>query len=153
MVGSATKNIGVQELLQMFIDYLPNPCDLKPLEAKDENGKDVVRATSESEPFSAYVFKTVVDPYSGVINIIKVCSGVLHVGDEVYVNGGTQRVSMLYSMTGKKLDNITELVAGDIGAVTRLEKVASGDTLSSPKAVTIYKPVKYPTAVIFKAIV
>ena len=153
LVGSATKNIGIQTLLEMFIDYLPNPCDLKPLEAKDENGKDVVRATSESEPFSAYVFKTVVDPYSGVINIIKVCSGVLHVGDEVYVNGGTQRVSMLYTMTGKKLDSIQELSAGDIGAVTRLEKVSSGDSLSSPKAVTIYKPVKYPTAVIFKAIV
>ena len=153
IVGSAAKNIGIQTLLQMFIDYLPNPCDLKPLEAHDENGKEITRATSPEEPFSAYVFKTVVDPYSGTINIIKVCSGVLHVGDEVYVNGSTQRVSMLYSMTGKKLDSISELSAGDIGAITRLEKVASGDTLSSPKAITIYKPVKYPTAVIFKAIV
>ena len=153
IVGSASKNIGIQTLLQMFIDYLPNPCDLKPLEAHDENGKEITRATSPEEPFSAYVFKTVVDPYSGTINIIKVCSGVLHVGDEVYVNGSTQRVSMLYSMTGKKLDSISELSAGDIGTITRLEKVASGDTLSSPKAITIYKPVKYPTAVIFKAVV
>ena len=153
IVGCATKNIGVQTLLQMFIDYLPNPCDLKPLEAHDADGNDIVRATTEEEPFSAYVFKTVVDPYSGTINIIKVCSGVLHVGDDVYVNGATQRVSMLYSMTGKKLDSIDELSAGDIGAITRLEKVSSGDSLSSPKAITIYKPVKYPTAVIFKAIV
>ncbi len=153
LVGSASKNIGIKALLQMFIDFLPNPCDLKPLEAKDDNGKEVVRATNDNEPFSAYVFKTVCDPYSGVINIIKVASGVLHVGDDVYVNGGTQRVSMLYSMTGKKLDNISELHAGDIGAVTRLEKVSSGDTLSSPKAPTIFKAVKYPTAVIFKAIV
>ena len=153
IVGSATKNIGVQTLLQMFVDYLPSPADLKPMEAQDDNGKEVVRNTSESEPFSAYVFKTVVDPYSGVINIIKVNSGVLHVGDDVYCNGSTQRVSMLFAMTGKKLDSITELAAGDIGAVTRLEKVASGDTLSSPKAPTIYKGVKYPTAVIFKAIV
>ena len=153
IVGSATKNIGVQTLLNMFIEYLPNPSDLKPLEAHDEAGNDVVRATSESEPFSAYVFKTVVDPYSGTINVIKVCSGVLHVGDEVYVNGETQKVSMLYTMTGKKLDSVNEVVAGDIGAITRLEKVCSGNSLSSPKAVTIYKPVKYPTAVIFKAIV
>lgn len=153
IVGSATKNIGVQTLLQMFIDYLPNPCDLKPLEAHDADGKEVTRQTSDSEPFSAYVFKTIVDPYSGVINVIKVCSGVLHAGDEVYVNGSTQRVSMLYSMTGKKLDSIDELSAGDIGAITRLEKVCSGNTLCSPKAITIYKPVKYPTAVIFKAIV
>jgi len=153
IVGSATKNIGVQTLLKMFINYLPNPNDLKPLEAHDEAGNDKVVPTDVNQPFSAYVFKTVVDPYAGTINLLKVCSGVLKVGDEVYVNGSTQRVSMLYQMTGKKLDSVNEIIAGDIGAVTRLEKVASGDTLSSPKSVTIYKPVKYPTAVIFKAIV
>ncbi len=153
IVGSATKNIGIQTLMNMFISYLPNPNDLKPLEAHDENGKEKVVPTDVKEPFSAYVFKTIVDPYAGTINLIKVCSGVLHVGDEVYVNGGTQRVSMLYSMCGKKLDNIQELIAGDIGAITRFEDVKSGDTLSSPKSITIFKPVKFPSAVLFKAIV
>ena len=153
IVGSATKNIGIQTLLKMFISYLPNPNDLKPLEAHDEAGNDKVVPTDVNEPFSAYVFKTIVDPYAGTINLLKVCSGVLKVGDEVFVNGGTQRVSMLYQMTGKKLDSVNEIIAGDIGAVTRLEKVSSGDSLSSPKSVTIYKPVKYPTAVIFKAII
>ena len=153
LVGSATKNIGVETMLEMFIDYLPNPSDLKPFEAHDENGKEVARQTNDNEPFSAYVFKTVVDPYSGTINLIKVNSGVLHAGDDVYINGETQRVSMLYSMVGKTLNSIQEVHAGDIAAITRLEKVKSGDTLSNPKAVTIYKPVKYPTAVIFKAIV
>ncbi len=153
IVGSATKNIGVQTLLDMFINFLPAPNDLKPLEAQDENGKEKVVPTDVNEPFSAYVFKTVVDPYAGTINLLKVCSGVLHVGDEVYSNGITQRVSMLYTMTGKKLDNANEVIAGDICAVTRLEKVASGDSLSSPKAVTVFKPVKYPTAVIYKAII
>ena len=148
IVGSATKNIGIQTLLKMFISYLPNPTDLKPLEAHDEAGNDKVVPTDVKEPFSAYVFKTIVDPYAGTINLLKVCSGVLKVGDEVYVNGETQRVSMLYQMTGKKLDSVNEIIAGDIGAVTRLEKVSSGDSLSSPKSVTIYKPVKYPTAVI-----
>lgn len=152
IVGSATKNIGVQTLLKMLIDYLPNPADLKPLEAKDENGNEVVRLTDDKEPFSAYVFKTVVDPYSGVINIVKVCSGILHTGDEVFVNGSTQRIAALYQMTGKKLDAIDELHAGDVGAITKLEDVRSGDSLSSPKAITVYKPVHYPTAVIFKAI-
>ena len=153
IVGSATKDIGVETLLNMFINYLPNPSDLKPLAAHDEFGNEKIVPTKEEEPFSAYVFKTVVDPYTGIINIIKVCSGVLHVGDEVYVNGGTQKVSMLYSMTGKNLEGINELSAGDIGAVTRLENVKSGDTLSAPKNITIFKPAKYPTAVIFKAIV
>ena len=153
IVGSASKNIGIQTLMEMLIDYLPNPSDLKPLAATTEDGAEVERPTSDDAPFSAYVFKTLVDPYSGVINLIKVCSGVLNVGDDVYVNGATQRVSMLYRMTGKKLDNIDSLHAGDIGAITRLEKVQTGDTLSSPKEVTLYKKVKFPTAVIFKAII
>ncbi len=153
IVGSATKNIGVQTLLGMFINYLPSPSDLKPLEAHDENGNDKVVATSVDEPFSAYIFKTIVDPYAGTINLAKVCSGVLHLGDEVYCNGGTQRVSMLFTMTGKKLDSVNEVIAGDICALTRLEKVKSGDSLSSSKSITVFKPVKYPTAVIFKAII
>ena len=153
IVGSATKNIGIHTLLNMFVSYLPNPNDLKPLSALDEAGKEKVVPTSVDEPFSAYVFKTIVDPYTGAINIIKVCSGVLHVGDEVYVNGETQKVSMLYEMSGKNLKAVNEVIAGDIAAITRLEKIKSGDTLSSPKSVTVFKPVKYPTAVIFKAIV
>ncbi len=153
LVGSVTKNIGMDVLLDMLVDYLPSPADLKPFEATDDLGNPVTRETSDDQPFSAYVFKTVVDPYSGTINLIKVNSGVLHAGDDVYVNGSTQRVSMLYSMCGKALNTITEVHAGDIAAVTRLEKVKSGDTLSNPKAPCIYKPVHYPTAVIFKAII
>lgn len=153
LVGSATKNIGCETMLDMFIDYLPSPADLKPYEAKDDNGNPVTRETKDSEPFSAYVFKTIVDPYSGTINIVKVNSGVLKAGDEVYVGRGTQRVSMLYQMTGKKLDSIQEVHAGDIAAITRLEGVSSGMTLSSPKAIIEYKPAHYPTAVIFKAII
>ncbi len=153
IVGSANKNIGVQTLMNMLIDYLPNPADLKPLEAQDENGKEIVRPTADNEPFSAYVFKTIVDPYSGVINIAKICSGVLHAGDEVYVNGNTQRISQLFVMTGKKLDPVDELRAGDIAALTKLDGVNSGNSLSAPKNVTIYKPVKYPTAVLFKALI
>lgn len=152
LVGSASKNIGMETLLNMFVEYLPSPTDLKPYEAHDANGNDITRPTSIDEPFSAYVFKTVVDPYSGIINILKVNSGILHVGDDVYVNNGTQRVSMLYTMTGKKLDSTSEVRAGDICAITRLEGVSSGMTLSSPKCVITYKPVKYPSAVIFKGI-
>lgn len=152
LVGSAIKDIGVRTMLDMFIDYLPSPSDLKPYEAYDLDGNEVKRTTKLDEPFSAYVFKTICDPYSGIINIIKVNSGVLHTGDDVYVNGGTQRVSMLYEMVGKKLNSISEVGAGDIAAITRLENVSSTMTLSSPKAIINYKPVKYPTAVIFKAI-
>lgn len=153
IVGSAEKNIGVQTLLNMMIDYLPNPADLKPLEAHTEAGEPVTRPTSDDEPFSAYVFKTIVDPYSGVINILKVCSGVLRPGDDIYCKGKVQRVSALFTMFGKRLDPAQELRAGDIGAITRFEDIQTGDTLSNPKNVIIYNPVKYPTAVFFKALI
>ena len=153
IVGSAEKDIGSQTLLNMLIYYLPSPSDLKPLEAVNEKGEDVIIPTSVDEPTSAYIFKTIADPYVGTINIVKVCSGVLRVGEEVVINGVNQRVSSLFQMTGKKMDAVNELIAGDIGAITKLDKAATGDTLSSPKSVVTYKRVKFPTAVIFKAIV
>ncbi|NLB49937.1 MAG: elongation factor G, partial [Erysipelotrichia bacterium] len=153
LVGSALKDIGILAMLEMFIDYLPSPDVLKPIEAVDENGKEVTRLTDLNEPFSAYVFKTLVDPYYGVINLTKINSGVIHSGDEISIGGKTQKVNMIFSMSGKKLDSISEAGAGDIIALTRLEGVNSGTTLSSPKSIITYKPVKYPTAVIFKAIV
>ena len=152
LVGSATKNVGMHTLLDMIINYMPSPADLKPLECVDEAGKPVVRETKEEEPFSAFVFKTIVDPYAGVISLLKINSGVLKVGDDVNVNDSTQRVGTLYVMTGKNLAPVQELCAGDIGAVTRFENVATGMTFSSPKNVVTYKTVKFPSAVIFKAI-
>lgn len=153
LVGSATKNIGIHTMLDMFIDYLPNPSDLKPYEAKDSAGNLVERKTLVEEPFSAYVFKTIADPYAGVINFFKINSGSIKIGDEILTSGGdTIKVSTLFVPTGKRLDAVNELFAGDIGAMTRLEKVSSGMTLCSPKSVLTYKPVKYPTAVLFKCL-
>ena len=153
LVGSATKNIGIHTMLDMFIDYLPSPADLKPYAATDLDGNEVERHTHNNEPFSAYVFKTIVDPYSGVINLLKINSGVLHSGDEVYCSdGSTQRVSNLYIMSGKSLEAVDSIGAGDIAACNHLEGVKSGMTLSDSKNPIIYKPVNYPTAVIFKAI-
>ena len=152
LVGSAANNVGMHTLLDMIISYMPSPSDLKPLEAKDEAGNTVVRETKESEPFSAIVFKTIVDPYAGVISLIKINSGVLKVGEDVNVNDNNVRIGNLYVMTGKNLAATQELCAGDIGAVTRLEGVATGMTLSNPKNVITYKAVKFPSAVIFKAI-
>jgi len=152
LVGAATKNVGIKTVLDMIVSYLPSPVDRKPMEALDESGKPAVRECSDNQPFSAYVFKTVVDPYSGVINLLKINSGVLRSGDDVYCKNGSQRVSMLYNMNGKKLDTIQEVHAGDLCAVTRLDGVSSGMTLSSPKAVVNFKGVKYPSAVIFKGV-
>lgn len=154
LVGSAVNNIGIHTLLDMFIDYLPNPSDLKPYLAHDLNGNEVSVSTSSDEPFSGYVFKTYVDPYSGIINLLKINSGVLKLNDEVYCSDGTtQKISNLFTMTGKNLNAINEARSGDIVALTHVDNLKSGMSLSSPKNPIVYPPVKYPTAVIFKALV
>ena len=153
LVGSATKAIGIKTMLEMFIDYLPNPSDLKPIEAEDTNGKVVEVPSSLDIPFSAYVFKNIVDPYAGNITLFKVNSGILRVGDDFVVNDGRViKVATLFNMCGKNLIPVDKIGAGDIGAMTRLDKVCSGFTLSNPKNQLTFKAVKYPTAVFFKAI-
>ena len=153
MFGNVLKNVGVAQLLDAIVNFLPSPADADKKIGQDEFGKEISRNINDNDPVSAYVFKTCVDPYSGVINLVKVVSGVLKAGDDVAVGNGTQRISMLYAVSGKKLDTITELHTGDIGAITRLDGVASGMTLSAPKAKIIYPDVGYPSAVIFKAII
>ena len=152
LFGNVLKNVGVASLLDTIVNFMPSPADAGKKVGVDEFGKEISREIKDSEPVSAYVFKTCVDPYSGVINLVKVISGVLRAGDDVAVGNGQQRISMLYAVSGKKLDTITELHAGDIGAITRLDGVASGMTLSAPKAKIVYPDVGYPSAVIFKAI-
>lgn len=155
VVGSAKKDIGIHTLLQMLIDYLPNPSDLKPYVAHDVAGNEVYRMTKEEEPFSAYVFKTIVDPYLGTIHYIKVNSGELKLDDEIYVSktNKVETVTALYSIFGKKITPVTSLGPGDIGAIGKLQDVKTGMTLSDAKSPVIFKEVDYPTAVIFQALV
>ena len=134
LCGSATKNIGSVVLLRMLNGYLPG-------ETADDIGN-----------MAGYVFKTLVDPYSGTLNLVKIVSGVLHAGDDIYVNGGTQKVSMLYSVLGKKLTNATEIGAGDVCALGRMDDIKSGMTISDPKNTTELQPAVYPTPVLYKAI-
>ena len=88
----------------------------------------------------------------GAINLIKVNSGTIKIGDDVYMNGETQKVSALFSVKGKELTPVNEINAGDIGAITKLDDAKSTMTICDPKSIVIYKPVKYPSAVLFKAI-
>jgi len=155
LVGSATKNIGLHTMLQMFIDYLPNPSDLMPLTAEDNNSNIVERKTVDEEPASAFIFKTNVDPYSGVTSIFKVNSGVIKQGDTLYVSDldKTVVISQLYSICGNKLNPIKEIHAGDIGAVTKIDGLKTSMTLSDPKNIVKYPKINAPSAVYYKALV
>lgn len=154
IVGCATKNIGCNTMLRCMVDYLPAASDLKPYEGIDGQGNPIERKTVSTEPFSGYCFKTVVDLYSGVINYIKVCSGTLKIGDDIYSpqTGNTEKISSMFYVCGKKQTPVEEVSAGDIVAINKLDDIKTGYTICDPKNVIDYKMAKYPTAVYFKAI-
>ena len=154
IVGSAAKDIGINTLLTMLVDYLPSPADLKPYVAADEEGNEVEIKTEINSEASLYIFKNSYSSYQGLTSIFKVNSGVIKVGDEVYCpnNDKTYRISTLFEVVGEKLNPVTEVSAGDIGATTKLEDIRLSYTLCSPKRVIKYKQVNYPTATYFKAL-
>ena len=154
VVGSATKNIGLHTLLDMFVNYLPCPGDLKPISGTDANGNKVERKTEDNEPFSAFVFKTIVDPYAGVSSIFKINSGTLKAGQEIYIPNlaKTEKVNSINVIVGKNLVQVSELRAGDIGAITKVEGLENSMTLCDPKNIITYDPIEYPTAVYFRAL-
>lgn len=154
LVGSATKNIGIHTMMDMFIDYLPNPSDLNPIVGMNEDGVSVERKTLDEEAFSGFVFKTIVDPYSGVSSIFKINSGVLRVSDEIYIPNlkKTAEINQLFIMIGGKQVAVAELHAGDIGVVNKIEGLETSMSICSVKDRVEYEAVEFPTAVYFKAL-
>ena len=155
IVGSATKTIGVRTLLNMLIDYLPAPNELRPLIGRDaKTGNEITRETHDDEPFSAYVFKTTVDPFLGAINILKVNSGVLKNGQEVVISnkGETKKLTNVFGLRGKGQITCDVFHAGDMAAVAKIDGIETGDTLADPKSPIVYESVKNPTSVIYIAV-
>ena len=155
IVGSAIKDIGINTMMDMFIDYLPSPADLKPITAFDEAGNEVEIPTSNEELASLCVFKNTYNTYQGLISIFKVNSGIVKLGDTLHCpnNGEDYRVSSLFSICGEKLTPVTEISAGDIGAFTKMENIKLSNTLCAPTRIVKFKPVNYPTATYLRGIV
>lgn len=155
IVGSAIKDIGINTMMDMFIDYLPSPADLKPITAFDEAGNEVEIPTSNEEPASLCVFKNTYNTYQGLISIFKVNSGIVKLGDTLHCpnNGENYRISSLFSICGEKLTPVTEISAGDIGAFTKMENIKLSNTLCAPTRIVKFKPVNYPTATYLRGIV
>ena len=155
IVGSAIKDIGINTMMDMFIDYLPSPADLKPITAFDEAGNEVEIPTSNEEPASLCVFKNTYNTYQGLISIFKVNSGIVKLGDTLHCpnNGEDYRISSLFSICGEKLTPVTEISAGDIGAFTKMENIKLSNTLCAPTRIVKFKPINYPTATYLRGIV
>ena len=150
--------VGLRALLNAIVDYAPDPAHHetefgRPVDAGPD-AERIARKYSDSEPFSAYCFRTIADPFAGRINVIKVISGKLQTDATVLnsTRGVMERLGMLHSVQGKQLDKVPEVHAGDIVACVKLKDTQTGDTLCDKAASIVYDPVEYPEAAIAFAI-
>jgi len=157
LIGSAENLVGIHTLLDMIYNYMPTPKDMYNGEYEGINPnteEKKVRKIDENESFSALVFKTVVDPFIGKISLFKVYSGKLKKDMEVYNTrtDETEKISNIFFFRGKTQLDANEVVAGDIGATSKLQNVKSGDTLCIKSDVIEYPRIKFPIPCLFKAI-
>jgi elongation factor G len=156
LLASGLGNIGSDRLLDFIVDYLPSAVDRGAVKAMatEGNGQPVERKVSDSEPLSAFVFKTVSDPFAGRITYFKVYSGVLR-NDATLHNfnkNSPEKFAHLSIMQGKQAVPVNELHAGDIGAVAKLKDTVTGDTLGDKGSPILYPSVKLPEPAITFAI-
>ncbi len=154
MGGSALQNMGVINLMYEIVDLLPSPMERKGVLASNEAGDVEPVVCDVNKPFSAQVFKTVVDPFVGKLNMIRVFTGTLKSGMTVYnaTTGVKERINAIYILKGKKQEQVDELVAGDIGAVNKLSNTNTGDTLCDESYKIKFYDIPFPTPVLTMAI-
>ncbi|NVN98701.1 MAG: elongation factor G [Geobacteraceae bacterium] len=155
LCGSATANIGVKQLLDGICAFLPSPLDrTKAVGVNPKTQSIEERGPSESEPFSALVFKTTSDPYTGKISIFRVYSGVLNSDSTIFnaSKGVDERIGQIYELEGKKQKAIKQAVAGDIVAVAKLKETVTGDTLCDTAKPILFEPAPLLKPVISYAI-
>jgi elongation factor G len=143
LCGAAARAIALHPLLDAVVDLLPSPADLPPWTGDNpKTGDPVTRAADPTAPFSAYVFKTIVDPFAGKLSVLRVVSGRLG-GDLACVNtarDGRERIGHPLKLEGKKQAQVPGAIAGDIVAVAKLKDTTSGDTLADEKAPVVFPP-------------
>jgi elongation factor G len=153
---SGLGNVGVDELMDFIVDYTPAPTERDPVkgEVTSGNGEPPARKVADSEPLSLYVFKTVSDAFAGRISYFKVYSGVLKNDATVqnFTRNTSEKLAHISAMQGKQVVPVTELRAGDIGAVAKLKETLTGDTLGDKSAPIQYPKVKLPEPAITFAI-
>jgi elongation factor G len=152
--GSAFKNKGVQHILDAVVDYLPSPIDVPPMKGVDMKGVEVIRGTSDEEPFSALAFKLMNDPFVGNLTFFRVYSGKLDAGSYVYnaTKDKKERISRIVQMHADKREEIKEVLAGDIAAAVGLRQTTTGDTLCDEHDKVILERMVFPEPVIFVAV-
>ena len=151
---SALANIGLQPCLDAIVTYLPLPSD-RPLPAvAREGGEEATYDSGESAPTSAFVWKTVADPFAGRITLFRVVAGTLTADTSVYnvTRDTTERLGGLAVLQGKHQTAVNQIKAGDLGAVPKLKETQTGDTLAPRDTLVVFPPIKFAEPVLSYAI-
>jgi elongation factor G len=150
MCGSAFKNIGVQLLFDNIVKYFPHPLYKSEVEGVDRKGQPVKRQMTATAPFSAFVFKTITDPFAGKLTLFRVYSGELHPDSTVLDSkkDEKERIGQIFYLVGKKQKPAGFVSVGDIAAVAKLKEATTGDTLCDEKSAIVYPSVGQPSPVI-----
>ena len=149
--GTAFKNKGVQLMLDAVIDYLPAPTDVAAITGTSVDGdEEIVRHSSDEEPFAALAFKVMTDPYVGKLTFFRVYSGILESGSYVQNSskGKRERVGRILQMHANSREEIERVYAGDIAAAVGLKVTTTGDTLCDEKSLVILESMEFPEPVI-----
>ena len=152
--GTAYRNKGVQKLLDAIIEYMPSPLDIPPIKGVDLDGNDVVRHSSDDEPFSALAFKIMTDPFVGKLAFFRVYSGTLNSGS--YTLNATkdkkERVGRILQMHANKRKELDKVYSGDIAAAVGFKFTTTGDTICDEQHPVILESMEFPEPVIELAI-
>jgi elongation factor G len=155
LCGAASKNIGIDALMDTVLNCMPSPADIAAVEAVNvKSGQKIPVAADINASFSAQVYKTIADPFVGKISMFKVMSGKMSTDMEVYNSNKEkkEKLSNMFLLRGKKQIAMDKLVAGDIAAVAKLQFTTTGDTLCDPNNAVIFEPTKFPAPSISMAI-
>lgn len=150
LCGSAYKNKGVQMVLDAVVDYLPSPLDVPAIKGTDMDGNEIVRHSSDEEPFSALAFKIATDPFVGKLAYFRVYSGTAKAGSYIYnsTKGKKERFGRIVQMHANARKEIDMVYAGDIAAAVGLKDTGTGDTLCDENSQVILESMVFPEPVI-----
>ncbi len=145
LCGAAARNMGAAALMNFIVAACPSPLEAGPVRGTTRDGSETVRNPSDDDPFCALVFKTLADPFVGQLTYFRVFSGVVRSDSHVLnsVSGKDERIGQLYVVRGKNQEAVSELGAGDIGAVAKLGATRTGDTLCDAAKPIVLPPVEF----------
>ena len=152
--GSALSLIGIDEFLNFIVDFMASPEDIGNIEGTNPKNNELEKMKiSTDETFSAFVFKTLSDPYVGKLSFTKIYSGILKSNSQVYNSSkdALEKLSQLLFLTGSAQEAVDEVIAGDICVITKLTVTQTNDTLSDRDNSILYPVIKFPEPMLEKS--